>query len=164
LAEIRYLLRQFDEAKELYQEIRDTIEEQITQEKVNPDYDLLGWCYYRLGKYGRAAKCFITALSQADEHDPNKLSSQFDLALVFLCSDRYMLALQQYETAVQFVSSQCSLRRRGLLYVALVDLQDALENCPKLQKVKEAKQIEAMLSQALDEVKEAAKLAIQPYL
>ena len=130
VAEILYLLNQPNPSRMEYESICKGAEQDW-----NPDFSLLGWCYYRLGKYNKAAKCFITALSEADVNTQERFATQFDLALTFLCSNRYTLALREYKKGSQLIDDcvQSTLRKRGLLYVALVDFQDAINTHSLLQ-------------------------------
>lgn len=142
IGEILYLLNDLEGAETQYTWI---VEQSIAHEL--EDFELLGWCYYRLGEYARAAKFFIQALSVCDA--TNSFCTQFDLALTLMCSKRYALALQEYEKGLERIKDKSSLRRCGLLSVAFIDFRDAVKNNPDLGKVEQVEKTFILLKQAL---------------
>jgi tetratricopeptide (TPR) repeat protein len=92
---------------------------------------LSGWCHYRLGNYEQAVELFkkVSSISVAD------IAYQFDLALSLIGCGRYAEAWDEYVRGVRRSSEQPVLRRRGLICVALDDLNVALKRQPRLRDV-----------------------------
>lgn len=134
VAEILYLLNDLDKANDKY----DWIIEQAEKRFEERDFELLGWCYYRLGQYAKAAKFFAQALFLCDR--VNVFSTQFDLALALMCSQRDELALQEYSKGLKMISKKSDLKQCGLLSVALIDLKDAMKRDPALANKKEVQE------------------------
>ena len=82
---------------------------------------LSAWCHYGLGSYDQAISEYLEALRLS----PDDVAFTFDLALAVLCKGNAGLATQEYLRGVQ----QCRLlpagQQRGLLRIALVDLDQA---------------------------------------
>ncbi len=57
---------------------------------------------------------------------------RFDLALTLLCGGDRRAAVAQYERAVADAEGWDRMRRRGLLHVAVEDLEQALADHPEL--------------------------------
>jgi len=114
------------------------------------DKSLIGWCYYKLGQYENAIRVFKETLSL----DPSIYSTQFDLALSQMCHGDYSEALQNYQKTLGMISSKHPLKRRGLLYVALDDLRQAIAALPQLATVKEAQEAIKSLEIAWEQVKD----------
>lgn len=153
IAETYYLLGDLKSSKDEYNKI-------IEKAEKRPDefyFDLVGWCYYRLYQYSAAAKFFVQALSLLEAEDIMRLSIQFDLSLSLMCSERYELALQEYEKGLEMIGDKPLLRRCGLLSVALFDFKDTIKNNPELEKVKEAKKVLDLLEKALAEANKSKK-------
>jgi tetratricopeptide (TPR) repeat protein len=110
---------------------------------------LIGWCHYCLGNYDEAIRLFIEAISL----DSDIISAQFDVALSLMCSGRYELGLREYQRGLDLTDRKHVLRRRGLLYVALDDLREAITAQPDLKKVKEVREALKLLRMAFDKVK-----------
>ena len=126
------------------------------------DYWLMGWCYYRLGQYSKAANYLNQAFTSCTT-DEEACTLQFDVSLALMCSKRYELALQEYETGLQILDKLnelneqsplrgCGLRGCGLLSIALLDLRDAI-NQPhlKLSQIPEAQKALKLLEKAFSE-------------
>ena len=96
---------------------------------------LRGWCHYRLGNYEEAVDLFkkVTSINLAE------IAYQFDLALSLIGCGRYGEAWDEYVRGVRRSSEQPALRRRGLICVALDDLNVALRRQPSLRDVTEIK-------------------------
>lgn len=152
IAEILYLRGNLQECREKYKWILW----QIDQTK-DFDYWLMGWCYYRLGQYSKAANYLNQAFTSCITDD-EACTLQFDVSLALMCSKRYELALQEYETGLQILdklnelNEQSPLRGCGLLSIALLDLRDAI-NQPhlKLSQVPEAQKALKLLEKAFSE-------------
>ena len=110
----------------------------------------MGWCYYRLGQYSKAANYLNQAFTSCTTDD-EACTLQFDVSLALMCSKRYELALQEYETGLQTLNEQSPLRRCGLLSIALLDLKDAI-NQPhlNLSQVPEAQKALKLLEKAFN--------------
>lgn len=102
------------------------------------------WCYYQLGRYQEAEEI----LWKVVDSDPDPIPVYFDLGLVLLCSGRYAEALAMYEKGISLLQRRCPpLRKLGLIAVALVDLQEAVEMRPKLADMEEYNRIRELLSE-----------------
>ncbi len=122
-----------------------------TQEAEYPNLDadtvwVLGWARYRLERYDEAVQYFINAMS-LDTRDP---AYQLDLALTLLCNERYPIARRQYERALDLSSRKHRLGQRGVLDIAVKDLQEAINEKPNLAERAEAQQMLEMLRGALE--------------
>ncbi|VVB95981.1 Photosystem I assembly protein Ycf3 [uncultured archaeon] len=111
--------------------------------------NMTGWCYYQLEHYDKAIQLLTNALIL----DPDDVSDQFDLALSLMCSGEHSKALQEYQRGLEKAQSKHVLHRRGLLYVALDDLKEALTTKPELRKVKEVQGVQKRLKMVLDQAK-----------
>ncbi len=139
-----YILGKTEEAKQLYQQIIERL-----NDVDEPDAYLTalkGWCLYRVGQHNDAMRRFVDALSL----DPTIIFPQFDLALVSMDSQRYSLALREYDRALELLSGEHAFRRRGLLYVALRDLDCAIRVNPSLGEVPEAQTARKMMQTEFD--------------
>jgi tetratricopeptide (TPR) repeat protein len=142
-----YLLGDWEGAAEEYQA---AIEQAITLVE-KPDVDtlaLIGWCNFRLGQYDEAEQRFRDVVSL----DRTAIETQFDLALVLLCTDRQEFSHREYNLAVESSREKELLYRRGLLDVALDDLNQAMKN---LNIVKEAQEALNLLTQEYNEIKDS---------
>jgi tetratricopeptide (TPR) repeat protein len=80
---------------------------------------LVGWCHLWAGRPDEAIQFLAAALKQSDD----VTHAQFDLALALLCSDRAEIAHHEYQRGIEMTKAKPPLRRRGLLTVALRDLE-----------------------------------------
>jgi tetratricopeptide (TPR) repeat protein len=85
------------------------------------DLAMAGWCLYGLGRFNEAIRKYRRSLRIA----PGSVEVLFDLALAVLCNERGVAAREDYGRAASRADRKPLLRRRGLLRVALVDLEDA---------------------------------------
>ncbi|HXQ32511.1 MAG TPA: tetratricopeptide repeat protein, partial [Anaerolineales bacterium] len=120
--------------------------------KRGEDNALIGWCQYRLGQYEDAARTFEKGL----DLDPGTLSSWFDLALAQMCGGKYDSALQNYLRGLEIVQPKHPFKRRGLLFIALDDVKEALREQPNLATAKEFQEAMRRLKMAWKEVETAA--------
>jgi len=88
-----------------------------------------GWSNYRLGQYKAAAEMLKTTADTSEYF----LFAQFDYGLTLLV-DGHDGAWAAYERAVAQTESLHALRQRGLFYVAIFDLLEAVRN----RRIKEA--------------------------
>ena len=145
LGDALYLRGKLEEAKTKYLGVIKQAKER--NEELDADtLSLLGWCHYRLGQYDEAARLLVEALRL----DPKGISHQFKLALTLLCSERYGLALREYQRGLELTESKPVQRRRGLLAVAIKDLNDVLIAQP-LKAVPEFEQALELLKTALNQ-------------
>jgi tetratricopeptide (TPR) repeat protein len=109
---------------------------------------LIGWCHHRLGETDEALQLYASILAR----DPGRATDQFDLAAALMGGGRYELSLREYERGVDLVRRQDALRRRGLLRVALVDLQTTLMGLSGGAAAPEMKASLMLIQQALSEL------------
>jgi hypothetical protein len=87
------------------------------------------------------------------------LSSQFDLALILAASKRFGMAVREYDRARERASRIGPLSRRGLLHVALIDLQRAVHAYPEVAAAPEVQGEVGSLKEDLEKARsEAAPL------
>jgi tetratricopeptide (TPR) repeat protein len=101
----------------------------------------LAWCYHGLEQYGESVRLLAPVLSL----DRTLVFAQFDLALALLHSDRHRHALREYHLALQLTQATHVLRRRGLLHVALGDLEGAIAKRPRLARLDEVDEARRLL-------------------
>ena len=89
-------------------------------------HSLAGWCCYRIGDLERAADHLVRATSI---DVPQASGDRLDLGLVFLAGGATSLAQKEYKHALKELRHKPGdpLRRRALLKVGLVDLQEAIQ-------------------------------------
>jgi tetratricopeptide (TPR) repeat protein len=115
------LLSEWEAAKTQY---RGAIH-QTSEQTGEPDALMLatlGWCYYGIGQYTEA----VSLLNSASSLNKGLIFTQFDSALTLMCGGRRKHAFREYRLALQLAEGKHILRRRGLVHVALCDLQTAL--------------------------------------
>lgn len=108
--------------------------------------DLMGWCHYAIGEYDAAIRYFRNVLDAY----PDRVSARFDLALSLLCSGQYHEALDVYQRGLDDLEQKHVLRRRGLLYIAIDDLREAIAAVPELQSVDVTQEVLRRLQDAYD--------------
>jgi tetratricopeptide (TPR) repeat protein len=121
---------------------------------------VIGWCQFRLGDLSAAARTFVEVRSI--EEKPG--SDVLDLALVTLCHGRSKRALRMYEDAVHLLSTRSGLIQRGLLKVAIVDLQRAPIDFPELKSGPELETATNLLTYALANLPRPPALRLPPDL
>lgn len=94
--------------------------------------ELRGWCEFQLGRLDEAERSFRAAL----EAEPDLVSVQLDLALVLLCAERPSEALAAYDEGL--ATARRLGDRRGVVAIALDDLEQALAGRPGLARAPEA--------------------------
>ena len=118
LANVLHRLGESDRAEALYDEVARAASTS------GRDVDLLelgGWSLIRLGRFDEAAAFFRRALELGDERAPVRL----DLGLALLCAGDEAEALDAYDEGLRSLSA-VGERARGILHVALEDLEDAM--------------------------------------
>jgi tetratricopeptide (TPR) repeat protein len=80
-----------------------------------------GWCLYGLDRLDEA----LRTLRRSLQLSPASVETHFDIALVQLSQGLSDQAADDYGRAMHRADRQPRLRRRGLLRVALVDIDDA---------------------------------------
>jgi tetratricopeptide (TPR) repeat protein len=122
------LLGKEDEAQIHYGWVIEQASE-VTEEPNARTYANVAWCYYGLGMFSEAVRLLTASASLSKGVSA---PSQFDIALALMCSGRHSHALREYSLALQLVEGKHVLRRRGLLDVALRNLQLAATMQPEL--------------------------------
>ena len=120
------------------------------------DKSLIGWCYYRVGEYEAAARVLRECLNL----DPKQLSSSFDLALAQMCNGEHALAEATYRESLDRLAPLSALKRRGLLFIALDDLKQAMQSLPALNGTAEAQASLQRLEAAWQEVREIRPVTV----
>jgi tetratricopeptide (TPR) repeat protein len=103
------------------------------------DLALVGWCHYGCREYEEAVTFYSEALNLA----PDFVAGQFDLALITAASGRYGHAKREYKRGFDMTPSIGAPCRRGLLYVASLDLEHVAAEDPKLAS---APEVDAVLT------------------
>jgi hypothetical protein len=114
-------------------------EEVITEglRRANEEIDLLelvGWCQLRLGRADEA----VETLSDALQRDGRWIAVRFDLALALLCAGERSRAFLEYSRGVHQAVNGGVERLRGVVRVAIDDLDESLAERPALATTREA--------------------------
>ena len=117
----------------------------------------LAWCYFGLEQYSESVRLLAPALSL----DRTLVFAQFDLALALLHTDRLRHALREYHLALQLTQAKHVLRRRGLLHVALCDLEAALAKRPRLARLDEVEEARRLLRNAQENTEKESTTHLQ---
>lgn len=83
---------------------------------------LLAWCYYRRRRYDEAVRLLSSVARETEE-----IGLHFDLALALLATGR-TAGIDEYRNAVERAAAKETAKQRGLLYVALFDLVNAVRD------------------------------------
>jgi tetratricopeptide (TPR) repeat protein len=97
-------------------------------------WELVGWCQLRLGRYGEAVETLREALAR----DGRWIAVRFDLALALLCAGDRVRAFLEYSRGVHQAVNGGVDRLRGVVRVALDDLDECLTERPALAATREA--------------------------
>ncbi|RMG99542.1 MAG: tetratricopeptide repeat protein [Chloroflexi bacterium] len=141
VAEAYRMLGQEKQAQNKFRWIADHLQ---TAELEADEASLLAWCYYRLQEYDKAATLYI----QLTKENKYLLFNLFDYPLTLLCMGKTKEALETYQYALEQIEQRPPLARRGLLYVAFRDLQEAIQTRPGLAKNPDAQAALQALQQA----------------
>jgi tetratricopeptide (TPR) repeat protein len=154
LGETLRLLGEIEQAHYTYARVI----EQANRTPISTDtLSLMCWCQYRLGNFEEAARLGMRTLSRGGEQVSAVISTQFDLALILMCSGRYSLAVREYQRGLEFAQDVHPLRRHSTLGMALRDLQEALRERPKLSNNAWALGSKGQVLKALNRYEEAVE-------
>jgi tetratricopeptide (TPR) repeat protein len=106
-------------------------------ERADEELDLLelvGWCQLRLGRAHDA----VATLRRALERDGRWIAVRFDLALALLCAGDRSRSFLEYSRGVHQAVNGGVERLRGVVRVALDDLEESLAERPALAGTREA--------------------------
>lgn len=142
LANVLRRLDRRDEADDLCVEIVD--EARSRPERDADLLELLGWCEYRLGRLDEAVDAFREALAL----DADLVAVRLDLGLTLLAAARPEEALAEYGEAVRRAARIGETR--GLVAVALDDLDETLAERPDLRETSEALAARGLLLRAVE--------------
>lgn len=142
LANVLRRLDRRNEADDLCLEIVD--EARSRPERDADKLELLGWCEYRLGRLDEAVDAFGAALAL----DADLIAVRLDLALTLLAAGRREEALAEYGQAAQRAARVGETR--GLVAVALDDLDQTLSERPDLRETAEALAARGLLLRSLE--------------
>ena len=96
--------------------------------------ELVGWCQLRLGRPHDA----VETLSNALQRDGRWIAVRFDLALALLCLGERSRSFLEYSRGVHQAVNGGVDRLRGVVRVALDDLEESLTERPALASTREA--------------------------
>jgi tetratricopeptide (TPR) repeat protein len=113
--------------------------------------ELVGWCQLRLGLYDDA----VDTLREALRRDGRWIAVRFDLALAMLCAGQRSRAFLEYSRGVHQTVNGGVDRLRGVIRVALDDLEDLLTERPALGTTREAIAARDLLRSTLRAVAQA---------
>jgi tetratricopeptide (TPR) repeat protein len=130
------------QAAEIYDKV---LKEALRRRSEHIDFlSLAGWCAYRLGDLGTAARSLyeVTSVHQRIEGD------HFDLALVHACDERISRAVDLYMSIIP-LQERDEQRRRGLLLIARADLSQARDEHPHLAGSPEIDGVLSLMTQTI---------------
>jgi tetratricopeptide (TPR) repeat protein len=136
------------EATAVYARASALVREHMLEDDEPEALRVLAWCAFATRKYDDALKLYTEALSFGSA-DP---SVQFDFALALAAAGRTAMAMSEYGRAIDLAENEGPFRRRGILRVALVDLEDELRLDRRLKTVGEVGEIRTKLGRAFAEV------------
>jgi Flp pilus assembly protein TadD len=140
------VMRRLGDVEEADRLCREVIEEGRSRLEREEDLrELVGWCQLRLGQYPEA----VRTLKEALRLDGRWTAVRFDLALAMLCSGDRVHALLEYQRGIHQAENGGLARLRGVVRVALDDLEEALTERPALAASQEAMSIRHQLRSTL---------------
>ncbi|HMG74250.1 MAG TPA: tetratricopeptide repeat protein [Pyrinomonadaceae bacterium] len=148
VANCQYLKGEREQASAKYAGV---LEEAKLRVDTTPHLETVGvtaWCEYRLNNFTEAIKLFTELLSIT----PDVIPHVFNLALVLICKESTDGALREYKRALRLADGKTPLARRGLIYVALDDLELAIESQSGLAERAEVKEAHFLLDKTLGEL------------
>jgi hypothetical protein len=114
---------------------REVIVEGLERAEAELDLlELVGWCQLRLGLYDDA----VGTLREALRRDGRWIAVRFDLALSMLCAGDRSRAFLEYSRGVHQAVNGGVGRLRGVVRVALDDLEESLAERRALATTREA--------------------------
>jgi tetratricopeptide (TPR) repeat protein len=150
-----YLLKKLDRARDAYEKVLSRADE-LTGPPSNT-MSLIGWAYFRLGRFDEAIKSFIALVRE----NPADIANQFNLALTLFGSKQPSLAEREYERGIEIANRKPTSLQRGWFYVALDDMNVALAVEPKLYQTDEFEQVRELVKNAYDASKNKVQLISQ---
>ncbi len=129
------VLRRLGLAEDADRLCREVIEEGLTRSDAELDLlELVGWCQLRLGRYDEA----VATLREALARDGRWIAVRFDLALALLFAGERSRAFLEYSRGVHQAVNGGVSKLRGVVRVALDDLEETLNERPALASTGEA--------------------------
>jgi tetratricopeptide (TPR) repeat protein len=129
------VLRRIGRVKQADRLCREVIEEGRKRYHYEEDlWELVGWCELRLGRYEDA----VRTLREALRRDGRWIAVRFDLALALLCAGDRVRAFLEYSRGVHQAVNGGVERLRGVVQVAIDDLEECLAERPALASKREA--------------------------
>jgi len=114
---------------------REVVDEGLLRAEEELDLlELVGWCQLRLGRVDDA----VETLRQALARDGRWIAVRFDLALALLCAGERSRAFLEYSRGIHQAVNGGVERLRGVVRVALDDLEESLTERPALATTREA--------------------------
>lgn len=144
-----------------YKSVIAEVEKQDVEIDVNL-LPLVGWCHFQLALYDDPADHLDEAIDYFMETialNSEMVSTQFDLALTLMCTRRRQRALREYVSSIERARQKQVLRRRGLLHVAIDDLEEAIAAVPAMKQAPEPRQALRLLKEAYEEALKEAPLS-----
>lgn len=140
------VLRRLGEVEEADRLCREVIEEGTARFDLEEDLrELVGWCQLKLGLNAEA----VNTLGVALRLDGRWTAVRFDLALALLCAGDRVRAVVEYQRGIHQAENGGIDRLRGVIHVALDDLEEALGERPALAASREAMSIRGLLRSTL---------------
>ena len=121
-----------EEADRLCEEVVQ--EGQLRFEQEEDLWELVGWCQLRLGRHEEA----VETLAEALNRDGRWIAVRFDLALAMLCAGMRSRSFLEYSRGVHQAVNGGVDRLRGVVRVAVDDLEESLAERPALATTREA--------------------------
>jgi tetratricopeptide (TPR) repeat protein len=128
------VLRRMGSTAEADQLCVEVIDEARRYEEEEDLRELVGWCELRLGRYDDA----VRTLREALRRDGRWIAVRFDLALALLCAGDRVRAFLEYSRGVHQAVNGGVERLRGIVSVAIDDLEECLAERPALATTREA--------------------------
>lgn len=114
---------------------REVIAEGLLRSEAELDLlELVGWCQLRLGLHDEA----VDTLREALRRDGRWIAVRFDLALALLCAGERARAFLEYSRGIHQAVNGGVGRLRGVVRVALDDLEESLAERRALATTREA--------------------------
>lgn len=140
------VLRRLGDIEEANRLCREVIEEGTRRFDVEEDLrELVGWCQLKLGLNDEA----VNTLGVALRLDGRWTAVRFDLALALLCGGDRVRAVVEYQRGINQAENGGIERLRGVVRVALDDLEEARGERPALAASREAMSIRGLLRSTL---------------
>jgi tetratricopeptide (TPR) repeat protein len=146
------VFRRMGDAAEADRLCREVVEEGLARADLELDLlELVGWCQLRLGHVRDA----VETLREALQRDGRWIAVRFDLALALLCAGDRSRSFLEYSRGVHQAVNGGVERLRGVVRVALDDLEECLAERPALASTREAVAARDLLRSTLRAVSRA---------